>query len=112
MGWKADECSGVILEITGSIWKRYKRALFYQKNLQMAPKPSLCSWYLSTGILKTNHWRQDPKAGLSFDLELPLMVAIWMIQWYTTAGYQIVIDKKARVIEIRNENTSVLLILR
>ena len=32
--------------------------------------------------------------------------------YYTTVGYQIVTDKKAGVIEIRNRSTSMVLILR
>ena len=38
----------------------------------------------------------------------------WSYEWcnyYTTVGYQIIADKKAGVIEIRNQSTSMVLIL-
>ena len=38
----------------------------------------------------------------------------WLYEWcnyYTTVGYQIITDKEAGVIKIRNQNTSMVLIL-
>ena len=76
--------SGVIIEIEGSVRLRYKRALFTMKNSKKDTSDlnnpyfhSIFTLLLIEQIFKiANRRRHHPKAGCSFDIELPLHASV------------------------------------
>ena len=62
---------GVILDIEGSIQKRYKRVFSHYKNSRKGTSDLSKPYARNKFLKKINDQGQQPKAGRSFGLELP-----------------------------------------